>query len=376
MSQDQNKEVRIAPQTEGKESLSPAQKQFNNLTKKIERQKKRLLEWNETMSTCQQKASNELLPLQESGNALRVEWVMQLDRCYDNPLFKKTDKSKIRHLICEASEIMISDFGNEDLKPIFNKYSDDDYDSLSQESDDDMQAYIKSMAEEMFNIDLGDDIDLSSPEAFQAHLQEKLRTQFENEAETSGKKTRKKTKKQLQDEARRQEEAALASKSVQEVYRKLVATLHPDREPDAEERERKTELMQRVNIAYEKKDLLQLLTLQLEIEQIDQAHLNHIADSRLKYFNKILKEQSTELEQEIIDIETTFRLQLNLPYYSAVNPQSVLSELSRDIKQLKADITMLKKEIESFKNPASLKAWLKNYRIPKNNDYDIFDDFF
>ncbi len=48
-----------------------------------------------------------------------------------------------------------------------------------------------------------------------------------------------------------------------------MAVLHPDREPDEAERVRKTELMQRVNEAYSKKDLLQLVALQLEIEQID-----------------------------------------------------------------------------------------------------------
>jgi hypothetical protein len=47
----------------------------------------------------------------------------------------------------------------------------------------------------------------------------------------------------------------------------LVAALHPDREPDEQERKRKTELMQRVNTSYGKKYLLLLLELQLEIEQ-------------------------------------------------------------------------------------------------------------
>ena len=103
----------------------------------------------------------------------------------------------------------------------------------------------------------------------------------------------------------------MASKSVQEVYRKLVAVLHPDREPDARERERKTELMQRVNRAYGKKDLLQLLELPLGNERIDPAHLSNIADSRLKYFNKILKEQLAELEQETHQIEAMLKKRMS-----------------------------------------------------------------
>ena len=55
-------------------------------------------------------------------------------------------------------------------------------------------------------------------------------------------------------------QAALeASQSVRDVYRKLVSALHPDREADGAERERKTALMQRANQAYERNDLLELL---------------------------------------------------------------------------------------------------------------------
>lgn len=227
----------------------------------------------------------------------------------------------------------------------------------------------------MFNLDLGDDVDVSSPEKFHSHLEEKLREQAEIQSQAPVKQG-KKTKKQLEKEARQQEEEALASKSVQEVYRKLVAALPPDREPDAEEQKRKTELMQRVNIAYGKKDLLLLLELQLEVEQIDPAHLSHIADSRLKYFNKILKEQLSELEQETNQIENMFKLDLNMPFYALLSPKQLLSGLAKDIQELQREIAAIQNELKTFQNPTSLKSWLKGYKIPKNSDHDDFDDLF
>ncbi|MGZ8183832.1 MAG: J domain-containing protein [Methylobacter sp.] len=267
----------------------------------------------------------------------------------------------------------------DEVKSLFNKYSDDDYDTISQETDAAVGALMKNIAQNMFNVDLDDDIDVSSPEKLHAHLQEKLRELAENQAQTQtaeAVKQPKKSKKQLEKEARQEEEEALASKSVQEVYRKLVAALHPDREPDAQERERKTELMQRVNIAYGKKDLLQLLELQLEIEQIDAAHLSQMADSRLKYFNKILREQLAELDQEIYHIQESVKLQLNLPFYTQLSPKQLLLHLANDIRQLQADLVDIQRELEDFQNPAALKAWLKTYKIPKKNDRDIFDDDF
>ncbi|WP_262963694.1 J domain-containing protein [Methylobacter psychrophilus] len=373
MSQSKNKLVLITPKADGKKILSAAQKQFNSLTKKIDNKKKLLMEWKETIPLYRHKVDEEYEPLEEALSNHKSEWVQLLDQSYNLPLFKKNDKLKMKHLICELAENLITEFNKDDLKTLFNKYSDEDYDTVNQQSESAVGDLMKSLAEDMFNVDLGDDVDISSPEKFHAHLQEKLREQADGQA-AEAVKPRKKTKKQLEKEARQLEEDELASKSVREVYRKLVAALHPDREPDEEERKRKTELMQRVNTAYGKKDLLLLLALQLEIEQIDPEHLSHIADSRLKYFNKILKEQLSELDQEIDQIEGMFKVDLNLPFYVLLTPKQLLYRLAKDIQEVQGDIVAIQNELEMFHNPPALKAWLKNYKIPKNSDRDDFDD--
>ncbi len=48
-------------------------------------------------------------------------------------------------------------------------------------------------------------------------------------------------------ESQQQVEEQQTSQSIRELYRKLVSALHLDREPDPQERERKTLLMQRIN---------------------------------------------------------------------------------------------------------------------------------
>ena len=126
--------------------------------------------------------------------------------------------------------------------------------------------------------------------------------------------------------------------------------------------------MQRVNTAYGKKDLLLLLALQLEIEQINPAELSLIADSRLKYFNKILKEQLAELEQETNQIEQMFKMTLNMPDFQRLAPKQMMAMLAKDIKALEIDISDIKRELKTFQNPASFKAWLKSYQIPRVED--------
>lgn len=380
MSSSNSKIVRIDKAAE-KKPLSNAQKQFNSLIKKIDAQKKLLQEWQETIPLYNQKIGGEYDKLWDTYNDYRAELVHLFDRAYDDKLFKKTDKAKLKHLIADISGELIAAHGKEELKELHDKYSEDDFDSIQQETDAMAGEFVKSMLQGMFGVDIGDDVDISSPEKIRAAMQEKLQEVQEREAEMQRqaeerRSKRKKTAKQLEKEAKQQMEEQNLSKSIREVYRKLATVLHPDREQDETERERKTAMMQRVNAAYDKKDLLQLLELQLEIEQIDQEHINNIAEDRLKYFNKILREQLQELQQEIFGLEQSYMIRLQIPPFEQLTPKRLMLHLANDIRSVKRDIAALKQDLQTFRDLTNLKAWLKGYKIPKNQDLDDLDDFF
>ena len=78
-----------------------------------------------------------------------------------------------------------------------------------------------------------------------------------------------------------QEQAQDAKAALRSIYRQLASALHPDREPDPVERERKSALMSQANAAYERGDLTALLQLQLQAEQVDEAHIAQMADDKL-----------------------------------------------------------------------------------------------
>lgn len=209
-------------------------------------------------------------------------------------------------------------------------------------------------------------------------MREKLQEQqaknaAEREAQVAGQTARKKTAKQLVKEARELAEEQEISQSIREVYRKLVSALHPDREPDLQERERKTALMQRVNQAYDKKNLLLLLELQLELEHIDQAAINDISESRLKHFTKVLKEQLGELEQEIFQTEGLFRVQFNLDPFERLNPATMTRQLDYQIADMALTIRDLKNDLLMFEDIKKLKVWLKSLRKPRRK-MDHWDD--
>lgn len=331
-----SKIVHIKHESE-KIALSKAQKKFNTLMKKIAAQKNVLVDWENSKSKISQRVHGEYQPLADSFNQARAEMLYLLDGAHGDSFFKKTDKAKLKSLICDLAVDLIQ-HGMVELKEIYNRYHHTDFDTEAQK-----------MEEADFNSEA---------------IQQKIAAQRESELHHESKRTPpQKTLKQREKEALEKEEAKNASKSIQEVFRKLVAVLHPDREPDEVERERKTKLMQRVNEAYGKKDLLQLLALQLEIEQIDQSKLNTIAEDKLKHFNQILQEQLDELMQEINEVEFPFRMMMNAPSYVKLTPDDVLKSLSHDIRKLKKSLKDIERGIKALQNPVNLKAMLKTVRL-------------
>ena len=126
-----------------------------------------------------------------------------------------------------------------------------------------------------------------------------------------------------------------AQQSLRTVFRKLASALHPDRASDAADAERRTALMQRANAAYAADDLLALLTLQLEIEQIDAAHLRGASEAQLKHFNAVLQEQFDELQSEIALKERAFCAEFSLRPRQTLHPAKLAPTLANAVADMK-----------------------------------------
>ena len=363
------KPLRIAPQP-NQPPLSKGQRNFNSLVKKIEASRASLAEWQAVVLACDLKVASVYAPLLKDFRELQAEMVRVLDRSLDRKGLSKAEHRVVQVLICTVAEGVIVDTGDESIKEIYDKHSDTGFD----ERDVDAVESLKATMESVFGMDLGDAPNSDSPEALLAHLEAEMEKQHLREmAEKDARSERKKTARQLAREEKIKAEAKLTSLSIREVYRKLVSALHPDREPDVDERKRKTALMQRVNQAYEKKDLLQLLELQLELEQIDARTIAGLSEERLKHFNKILEDQWCELEQEITHLVIPLREQFDLSPYGRLAPESVMKYLLQDIAALRRNIKQIQKEILVPNNLAAFKVWIKAYRQElKRRDEDAF----
>ena len=352
------KPLRIVPQPQ-QPNLSKGQRAFNALVKRIEASRESLAEWQAVVLSCDLKVASDYAPLLRAFRGLQAEMVRVLDRSLARKGLTAAERRVVQALICEVAAHLIIDTADETIKEIYNKHSDADFDAEEADAVDGMKATIESL----FGVDLADAADLNSPEALLAQLEAQMENQHLREvAEHDPRGQRKKTVKQLAREEKIKAEEAQTSLSIREVYRKLVSALHPDREPDPEERKRKTALMQRVNQAYARKDLLQLLELQLELEQIDAQSIAGLSEDRLQHFNKILRDQLLELDQEIAHLVIPLREQFDLSPHQALSPKTVMPRLLREIAALRSNIRQIQKELLVPANPAAFKIWIKVYR--------------
>ena len=345
--------------------LNKDQKAFNTLIKKIDARRAELADWGEAIPLFKQRYVSELLPLRDRETALHIQLALSLDMAHGQKGVTKGEKRKLSTMIAELALLVLARKDDDQIKALYNTHSQSDFDVEEAARQNDM----KSMLEEMLGMDLGDDIDLNSPDEVMQRLESQFRAQHEaGQGQTA---PRKKTAKQLARDAQREAEEKQMSQSIREVYRKLASALHPDREPDPVERQRKTELMQRANEAYEKGNLLQLLELQLQLEHINQTHLATLGEERLKHYIKILKGQLGELEAEIQHVEYGFAAEFGLSPFERLRPHELMPMLHADLADCEINIRRVQAELDNVGDPKQLKAWLKTITLRRQRTTDL-----
>jgi len=346
------KPLRIVPQSSAQSTLSKGQQAFNTWVKKIETRRHELAQWQATVALYQQKIASIYSPLFNSFTQQRIAFVQALDAALCRTGLSRIERALVEEIICTLLERLLSEFDDDAVKEIYNRYHVVDFDAQEAALDKLRVAF-----QEGLERDLERDPEVDANELPESTWEDDmqaaqlLRSQF-----------KKKTVKQLAREASQKVDENETSLSVREVYRKLVSALHPDREPDEAARVRKTALMQRVNHAYAKKDLLKLLELQLELEHIDEHTMAGLSEDRLKHYSKVLKAQVKELDQEIAQLERPLKAQFSVHPHQTLSCKSVIPLLMADIEALQRHMRHVKQDMQMLHDLPSFRAWIKAYK--------------
>lgn len=337
------------------QALSPEQRRFNKLTQQIDQARDKLAAWHSNLPAFFSAMREQSHPLVESLEHLHTTWIFEVEKLLGQKGWTKRERAVMQELLCESAWFLLD--GMEEPNPavqaIFDKYADAPFADLQAQ---DHLDFI-NMVERMSGVDLGDDAHELSEEALfararqgMAELEDALPPESADEAQAA-----RLTKAQ----ARKQAEAELTAQSLREIYRKLASALHPDREPDPDKRATRTALMQKANQAYDQKDLLTLLSLQLETAQMNNSDVAATAPARLKLYNKALAEQLADIQGQIKHIEYGLRLDFDLPSNMPLDPNKLVKVLDRQIKQLKQSKDNFELDLLAFENKQATKQWLR-----------------
>jgi hypothetical protein len=284
-------------------NLSPEQRTFSQLQKKIETLQKKEKVLVRDLDRALQFYHENIRPVEGTLADLLTERVRIVYRFYKQKMkISRSEKDALKELISDdINEIMQMVFladVPEDVKKIFKDLNGFDYGDIATEEFGEMKSELQEVFKEQ-----GIDIDLSEINVNdrEEEMMQKLFQSFgaAMEEKMDSPSSEKKTQKQRKSEARQSEIEEMQKKSLNSIFRQLAKALHPDLESDSEKKSEKEELMKQVTVAYEEKDLQTLLALELIwINGLNNAARTRSSD-QLKIYNGILKDQVELLQARI-----------------------------------------------------------------------------
>ena len=352
-------------------AFTKTQKDFNRLSKRVQKLEKELTAFRRAADDVHRRVQTEYRPLQAAFDGVRAALVPLLDVAYRLETKMTTrERTQLRQLLATAFADLPAK-GYPALQAILDRYAPDAPTRraptpVEEAFEEATPEELRALFEEEFGIRFDPAVDISTPEKFQAYADqllagEEARQQAEQAAADARRAARKKSAKELATDARRAEAEKVTTQSVRAVYRDLVKALHPDRERDEAEKTRKTALLQQVTAAYERNELLTLLRLQLELNRLDPAHLETLADAQLAPYNQLLREQVRELEQTLLEAQMAKSQYADALFFTPLSAQGLRDAFAGKYAALQLRAERLAAHVAALEagDAAAMKAFLK-----------------
>lgn len=357
--------------------LSPAQKRFNQLLAQTETLARKIEATRQATDIHRALFASRIHPLEKERDGYMRQMALWLDGRLKQKGLSDKQKRIAREIICGlAAGLAVQ--GDEAMQALHDAHSPH---SLA-DGEKAATADLQQAMEDVFGESLGeDDAPFESMEDLMRAAMEKMSAaqtaqqvaQAERDAKRNAK--RKKSAAQLKKEELAATQAQDADGALRTLYRQLASALHPDREPDPREQLRKTALMKDANAAYERRDLLALLQLQLRADLADGDKVATMAKEKLAAMTTLLKERVAVLNRELYAVEWQAVEEFGLPPYATFSEASLKRQLVTQQQDLQADIAMMQLDLQRVRDDAHLKRWLKQQHELAQEEFDPIDYF-
>lgn len=339
--------------------LSPAQQRFNRLLARIDKLKAQIAEIQTLADAYRPLYQSTLEPLRGQQKRLLRRMVLALDERLARKGLTPAQKRSAIDILCGLCETLAA-HGDEAMAALHDKHSPR---SLRQKEQD-HAAEVRALMEDVLGKSLDMDPQDESLDPLDAvmragheHLQQAAQAEQDEREATQARKKKKPPTAAQRKAGQQQEDAETV---LRQVFRQLASALHPDRERDPAEHQRKTALMSEANAAYARQDLVALLHLQLRIAQTDTQDLLQQPAERIAAMSLLLKQQAAELQSELFARQGHVRQEFELEFYQTPTAAMLRSQLALQEHFLKDELADMADDLEAVRDDAGLKRWLKS----------------
>ncbi len=338
--------------------LSPAQKRFNELLARIEvltHQVQRLQAWSDRHRHAHVQA---LYTAAQQARELRKSLLLflheQLHSADLTAQQQRMARNKLRSLMD-----LLSPLADPQVQALADLYADDEVDQEEAEELAEAAERVRAKIEAALGQPIDNPSQYRTPEAMvAAGMRQWQRQQEADDDRKAAKRAARKAKnKPVAEKAEVQQTDAKTA--LRTIYRQLASALHPDREPDEQERARKTSLMSEVNAAYEKADLTSLMRFQMQVTQVDPQASARMADDKLQAMCLLLKEQVSVLEDDLEQMQFRLSRELCIPVRADADEAAMTQALQRMQADQRHEVDSLQADLRRIGHEAELKRWLK-----------------
>lgn len=283
------------------QKISKEQSTFNKLVTRINTIKSKIDGESAKMETLSKLYRSKIPGLAVELGKLKIQMAMLLHQKRSGIKLSNPQNEKLDSIIYDfLDDAFCVVQPNEEEKSIYTYYAGESFDDHEKSQQEYEKTIISQMFYEQFGVKL--DPSLFNEDTDFEKLEADLKKQIEDQANKHHNKNtgpQKKSKKQLEKEALEKEKESIKTKSLRSIYLSLVKMLHPDTVQDENLKKEKEETMKQVVMAYEKKDLLQLLQLEMQWLRSHEDVLYNTDNKTLQAYIALLKEQAEQLEAEL-----------------------------------------------------------------------------
>lgn len=350
--------------------LSAAARAYNLQLARVDKLKAQMAEMEALSLAHRQALTQQVFPLNKQHQALMKQMAQWLDGQLTQPdqPFKLTPAQRqlMVQMVCNLSAHLVV-AGHADMAAVHDRHSPTSLADMERARAQDVKAQLEAMMGESF---MPHSPDATLDEVMAAAKARMQQAVAEEEAAREATAAKRKAKKAAKAGAKAPNaaqalQAALqgdADTSLRTLYRQLAGALHPDREPDEQERLRKTALMSEANAAYARKDIVTLMDIQQRVALANPQAVASLPDDKLKSLTLLVKAQVAELERERARIQQTLCHEFKVPPGMGLNANTLKQLLLAQEDDLSEAVHMLQADLELVQQPGGLKPWLTRQR--------------